>query len=273
MRYYNRKCEPREWATDKRDMLIQEFKREYEDYYYLDSEGQRRIPTLPGSSRTIEERIEALFQQETLGKNDIDLILAWKIGGIDHVKSEFTTEWKTNENGNVKARYFNCEKSNYDRFCERLSKNASSIANTYFKTGTEEALKEILSIIQGANESETVIGLGPVYILTILYFITKGESPIFDRYAYTAVKAIYNGVKPDEIWYENPSSDNSWHKEKNEKKCEIMKEKAAKAIAKVINEYSWYLKQVFGTKNIPRYVDRSLWVYGHPDTLIKISET
>ena len=99
------------------------------------------------------------------------------------------------------------------------------------------------------------VSLGPVYILTIIYFITRGESPIFDRFAYSAVKSLYYSklrhadFTPEDVWYECPSG------------------KKPKDILKVINDYKWYLEQVFGKSNIARDIDRSLWVYGHPKVI------
>lgn len=223
-------------------------------YYLLSKDNEFYIPKVSVNSGVAEKNIQSILDNGISDKEDVNRILAWKIGGIDHKKSrnhiEFFDKWKgEKEDGKtiIKARYFKCEESAFKKFCERLSDRAIEIERTFHSGdgGLENALSKIISVIDGEDKDESVPGLGPVYILTILYFITKNESPIFDRFAYTAVKAIYNGVTPDKIWYENPSSKN------------------VKDIIRVIDEYKWYLTQVFGSEKIIREEDRALWVYGH----------
>ena len=228
--FYERK--PKTFSVD-------EFVRDYEECYYLPNEDTTKnyIPGVSINSRTAERKIESFLVDGFQDGKDVNTALAWKIGGIDNKSSNEGIYFKDNwgKADKVTERYFECGRKEYNELCERIAQ--LSVANGEI----DETLENILSVIDETKAK----GFGPVYILTLLYFVTKKESPIFDRYAYTAVKAIYNGVKPSEIWYENPSS------------------KDKKNLLKLINEYRWYLVQVFGRADIERRIDRSLWVYGH----------
>ena len=244
------------------------FVEKYQYSYYLEGDGEKQnhsiIPQVSVNSNVAEIEIKRILSSEDWKKEDVSTFLAWKIGGINHQESKkegkiiFYDAWEKGieKDGEtiIRARYFNCEKETFERFCKRLSEKKNYIKLLYKNGEAEQSLNEIVTVINGDCKEDAIYGLGPVYILTILYFITQEASPIFDRFAYTSVKAIYNGVEPNKIWYENPSS------------------KSTKAIMTVINEYKWYLKQVFGTETVPRDVDRALWVYGHPDAITWISK-
>ncbi len=231
--FFDRNGNPSEFTTEA-------FISSYEKYYFLHDENDSDfIPGVSVNSCVSENKIERILSEGISRREDVNTILAWKIGGIDHKKSKkeiiLKADWKNK--ANVRERYFKCKSNDLDCFCAEIV----DIAKNYQSGATpDNTIKQIAESTKKYN-----IPLGPVYILTILYFITKKEYPIFDRFAYTAVKAIYAGVKPKDIWYENPSS------------------KSAENVIKVINEYKWFLKQVFGFSQIPRNIDRALWVYGH----------
>ena len=96
-----------------------------------------------------------------------------------------------------------------------------------------------------------VTGIGPVYLITLLYFISRGEYPIYDRFAMMSVQAILNNQKPGEIV--------------------IVKELPEKSSSKFncvfeerMNPYIENLKAIFGEAyKETRDIDRALWVYGH----------
>ncbi len=219
----------------------EEFVRVYGQSYYLhNNDCKLYIPKISVNSYYAEEQVESILTNGICNENDVDLILAWKIGGINHIKTEsdetivYKKDWQNN--GIVKERYFKCERNEFNTFCNRIKEIALDSCN--------QTDVEIINEITNAA-SKNHVKLGPVYILTLLYFITKGRSPIFDRYAYVAAKSICIGVAPQMTWYEYPTN------------------KAPEAILSVINEYKWFLTQVFGHSNISRSIDRALWVYGH----------
>lgn len=239
MKYYN-------LMGGEHTFSVDDFVEEYEGSYYLDVEKDRYIPKVSINSRKIELVIQNILDQGLKKPQDVDLFLAWKIGGINHIQSEnnknnsikFISTWNPWESNNeIKARYFKCDNNKYTKFCNKIFNIQMNRRNKE----DDVLLEEIIHAISDTD----IKGLGVVYILTILYFITQQRSPIFDKFAYTAIKAIYNGIHPEKIWYENPSL-------KNES-----------GIIQVIEEYKWYLTKVFGKSDIPRSYDRALWVYGH----------
>ena len=108
-------------------------------------------------------------------------------------------------------------------------------------------LREFLTKFKNKEKrKEGFKGLGTVYILTLLYFLSNEKFPIYDRFAHKAAKAIvldktpkdvYVGSAPDKTDVEN--------------------------ILNMYNEYLCLLKLIFGNKKIDRKQDQALWVYGH----------
>lgn len=90
-----------------------------------------------------------------------------------------------------------------------------------------------------------------MYIITLLYFISHGQYPIYDRFAWKAIQAICDDKKPGDVInaLELPA-------------------KNTRAFDTVFDTYMIpyieKLKSVFGaTYQESRDVDRALWVYGH----------
>lgn len=184
------------------------------------------IPYDKRTPRNVEERAETY---EISGTID-NWIVAWKLGRID-------------EQGNIVL--------NAD----------GSIRNTYGRKiyGLDDYLKKIdiggikSEIEQGRFQKafHSMAAISPnnfdtVYIITLMHFISKGEIPIYDKFAHIAVKALYANVRPSEI-YVGPAPD------KND----------LPGVYNLMNEYMWLLNKVFGTSKISKSIYRALWAYGH----------
>lgn len=91
-----------------------------------------------------------------------------------------------------------------------------------------------------------IYNIGTVYTITLIYFLSKGKFPIYDKFAHIAAKAIYLNANPKDIYYAEAPGKTEWQKVRN-----------------MYNEYCWLLEQIFGTKSINRQTDQALWVYGH----------
>lgn len=87
---------------------------------------------------------------------------------------------------------------------------------------------------------------GAVYMINLLFFLSGGEWPIYDRFAHKAAKALFMEKHPNQI-YVGPAPS---------------KEKEADVV-NMYSEYIWFLEKLFGNKSIGRKIDRALWVYGH----------
>ena len=165
--------------------------------------------------------------------------VAWKIGrDYNEYKAKYDNgEPIPNGYGNlidgVKLKNFLNEISNSHRLSTIFGEG------DYSRSKIEEAFT-ILSASAPPN-------FGTVYIITVMYFLSKGAIPIYDQFAHKAIKAIYFEKKPKEVYVGSAPS----------------KTEVTNAI-NMLDEYMWYLEKVFGTPHIARDIDRALWVYGHP---------
>lgn len=112
----------------------------------------------------------------------------------------------------------------------------------------KKAYTDLLDL-QKQNIEQKVKYFGPVYILTLIYFLSKGKFPIYDQFAHKAAKALYFNAKPDEVFILSESD-----------KTKV------ESVLRMYNEYCWLLTQIFGKYSIERDEDQALWVYGHSMT-------
>lgn len=220
----------------------------YADSYYLDN--RQVVSNAQQSSRYVEDKMDCLLKNGICSTKDVARILAWKIGKIDHKNSNdqfvYASDWENAESLNV-TRYGN-------------PFDLAGIAN-YIINNKDHLEKKADSDPQGVlNELRdvSVKGLGTTYLVTLLYFLSKGKYPIYDRFAYKGVKAILQDKKPGEIVdYEGVPDKTS------KKRFESF----------IDNEMTCYVKDlttIFGERyKDDRDIDRALWVYGH---LFKDSE-
>lgn len=105
--------------------------------------------------------------------------------------------------------------------------------------------------VLNALRDQNTKGIGTVYLITLLYFISKGRYPIYDRFAEMALCAIKNGLKPsDKVPYTNLPDKNS--------------RRFDRVVEDRLNPYINDLHTIFGKEAAKcRDVDRALWVYGH----------
>ncbi|MFH1287225.1 MAG: hypothetical protein ABII25_00815 [bacterium] len=205
----------------------------FQPYYYLDGPiNGKRINRRNQGSRFVENEIEKILKRN-LQSNDLPLIIAWKIGAINHQISEYqqTINYKNNfdQNFQLQGRYGLINAGETVHYCQNNFEELILNNNT-------EKIFDLLYRNRGANNK-----FGLVYCLALLYFFTQGKWPIYDKYAHIALDAILLNRQPGElICY---TQINSWRDY-----CE---------------KYVDKIKNIFGVQNIPRNIDRSLWVYGH----------
>ena len=112
-------------------------------------------------------------------------------------------------------------------------------------------LKDLFDTVKNNNgkvlfdELVKTTGLGPVYSSTLLFFKSKMEYPIYDKFASVALNAI---VKNDDI-----SVPQEYHYQND-----------PKAFWSVYKNYRSNLETVFGEDyKTDRSIDQALWAYGH----------
>ena len=108
--------------------------------------------------------------------------------------------------------------------------------------------------------SKDINGLGTVYLITILYFITKGNKPIYDRYAMASLSVLKLHKLHNDIKVCKDSIIRGWNLPlKSEINDGIILEKDS-----IYGQYCSLLEEFFpNNKWKDRDVDRALWVYGH----------
>lgn len=114
----------------------------------------------------------------------------------------------------------------------------------FIRKDNPQAILDILA-------KEAPEGIGTVYFITLLYFISLSEYPIYDQFAKKAIDAIKTGTKPNiTISYkELPDRNNS----------DFSK------VGETLKTFKNDIKEIFGYENYKasRDIDRALWVYGH----------
>lgn len=216
----------------------------YNDSYFIG--GERVINGVRQSSRIAEEEIEKILKDGIKYRNDVINLLAWKIGKINHLESDecgkivFSKDWEKAYDG-VIYRY-GVKWNGVNKFADYIADNFDNLNKL-----SEENPQAVLNDLKENSPN----GIGTVYLITLLYFISKGRYPIYDRFAELALRGG------------NPESDTLNEitlPDKNSKKF-------ADVYEEYVKPYSEKISGIFGVdyKNIDEYrnIDRALWVYGH----------
>ncbi|MFA6551309.1 MAG: hypothetical protein WCV41_02145 [Patescibacteria group bacterium] len=207
---------------------------EFQPFYYLDGPTHgKRITIANQSSEFIEKKIEKILK-DGLQIKDFPLIIAWKIGAINHSASEYQRAIIFKNNFSLsflfKTHFYQINSKDIINYCQE---NFDNLINNNENTDIEKLLKSLLK--------KSGQGIGIVCCISLIFFLTRGRWPIYDKYANIALDAILSNKKPGEsVRYRQI---NSWR-----------------------DYYEIYIKnitEIFGIQNIPRDIDRSLWVYGH----------
>ncbi len=222
----------------------------YSKSYYIGNE--RLVPRTIQNSKVAEEKIEKLLEKEEGIKSNCDVmnILAWKLGKIKHRE---TDDRETNERKEIICHKGwenrkSCKVKRYGKdwdltkFVEYIVENKSNL-----EAKAEDSPQEVLDKLKIVAPN----GIGTVYLITLLYFISKGKWPIYDRFAMMALNAIKSGAEPGATvdCLELPAKNS----DEFSNVMEILKEKYIKPLQEIFGDE--YTKK--------RDIDRALWVYGH----------
>lgn len=247
---------------------------DYSQDYYLKELGDKGlVPGLRRCSEFVEKTINTILCEGIQSRQDVVRILAWKIGKIKHRASQnsgkcdderyfkYSKDWENADKlGDVWLYCKKKDRNHENRF--PIDKIASYIVNHKNKhENLEEIAKnspqDFLNTINKYFKENKIGRMGTVYMITLLYFLSGGIYPIYDRFAMLALSAIYNEIKPesgkkvsiDVEFSELPTKDSN--RFSAVMSCEMAK-------------YIKMLDDIFGDswkKN--RDIDRALWVYGH----------
>lgn len=134
----------------------------------------------------VERRIiDLLNKDDEFSDDDCFLILAWKCGGINHLKSEdnniiYNFGWDQPS----KTRKLKGKIINYSGLC--------NIINAFRKEVKQGGNIKVLYSQQLDIFKNLEKRIGPTYATTLMYFASKGKMPIYDQFAGRAMDAICN---------------------------------------------------------------------------------
>lgn len=225
---------------------IKEFIDLYEPSYFMGNPKAQGIIHSQSSRYVEENEIMPILTGHINSYSDFAKIMAWKIGKIKHLESEaankiiYAADWQL------------CDEQNPMRYGKELQLMKLS---DYILCNREElealALdnpQECLRRIRNVN----ITGIGTVYLITILFFLSHGNYPIYDRFAMASLLAAEQGLSPAA-----------------KERVEILElpTKWERGFATICEkQYAEYIKRLddlnFDYKN-DRRLDRALWVYGH----------
>lgn len=191
------------------------------------------------NSYVAEKEIENLLTDGIKSREDVFKIFAWKIGRIDHKRSR--------QEGKI-CYTKGCCLEKYEMTTRQGTINIEKICRFIEREYTNLSKKKPVEILDELRkEPDKIEKLGSVYLLTLVYFISKGKAPIYDRFAKMALDACMEKKKLGS--YVKPFY--------------LPDKKSKKLYSSYEENYSSKLYEYFGEELKNRNLDRALWVYGH----------
>ena len=204
-------------------------------------------------SRPVEESvIIPILDNGMKDENDFIRALAWKIGKIKGVDIDsrsdidYTKDWK------------GCEESHSVKFYKKtisLDKMAKYVIDN--KSMLEKLSKENPQKCLNLLRDNSCDYVGPVYLLTILFFLSHRKHPIYDRFADASLYAYENKLKPSKEKFVHIFVRSM--PQKNDRGFDTL-------VQDIYKPYEDRVKKVadeLGVDYEDRDYDRALWVYGH----------
>lgn len=160
--------------------------------------------------------------------------IAWKAGRLK-VDKEGRYAWDgKNGMGNTIE--------NVDSYIEKINENSADICGMLDRGDVKSAYERLLSL----NKECKVKQLGAVYMITLIFFLSKGKYPIYDKFAHKAALAIDSDENPADVSVK-PAPDKA----------------AVNKVLELYEDYRCLLNRVFNKCELSREEDQALWVYGH----------
>ena len=238
--------------TDCTDM--NDFIKSYNQIYFYDT----------NTSVATEKLADNILKLTKFEKEDVFNILAWKIDGIavnatinlDQIK--YKRKWKA-ENGKYYGDniYHELKLDNVISYVKDNSEKWLSYwDNKDIGYDPEYAQQVVSGIVDITNEQKGTY-IGEVYIITLLYFVSKGRWPIYDQYASIAMNAMTDSkMKPYDSIVDT----------KLPQKNEMDFYQRITSVGRYV-EYIEFIKEIQNQSNYQyttsRDIDRALWTYGH----------
>lgn len=221
------------------DKQVDYFISRYEPLYYENDINRKDVPKLNTTEYEVEKYIES-----KLAYGIVDTyVVVWKTGRLK--KEDIDNNEFLIKNDYVNGYGKKIKRNELELFFSKLKKSEIQRIFDVSDTLTREILEKSYNLVK-ENSPEN---FGSVYLINILFFLSKGKIPIYDKYAHMAVKALFFGEAPSNIYVGAPPDKNNTQK-----------------VINMLSEYMWYLNKLFGTFSITSSLDRALWVYGHSNS-------
>lgn len=205
---------------------------------------------------------------------DVFRVLAWKAGKIkyeDSVESErrivYEKNWIEGDTGDdIESLQIRYQRTIQGQVFEPFAKGIIEIRNKYHENhNANDAWGELLKLTK-ENDSVTR-GIGTVYLITLLHFITGGDMPIYDRFAMSSL-VVWKLGKIGERIPEGSIIRGCALPDKNSEAAKTLLEDSDGRYQQYISLPKEHCKDkaVYNNENeyiTNREVDRALYVYGH----------
>ena len=263
-------------ATGEQFESIDEFIKFYNQCYYI------------STSRWVEIKIEEILKKDKKTAQDFFNIFAWKTGRINQQKSEDSKEfiYTVNKDRKDKSKWY-CDPNKGEAIAITRSgviakdEEGNPVPHKLYEylvylariNNSQKDVTGILKELLGQGDIVVPKGIGTVYLITFLYFISKGQQPIYDVFAMTALDAMYpdsadlkmskelgSYIMPRNLPDKNTNGYEALLSE------ESVYSKYKELLYRFVGEYIDELKEDITPKNkyaACRDIDRALWVYGH----------
>lgn len=229
-------------------MDINKFIETYKDYYFIVSPEKKK--------KGVEELGISIIHPTKI--EDENEIVSYLNAGEQNIK---TIAWKMgasiSEDG-LKTQYYEFSKSEIDEFCDK-AKNIS-IPIKEKKELTCEDLRTSYNALLNLVKDSDLVGYGAVYIISSMYFLSKGNVPIYDKFVHIAVKALLYDICPQDVFVgQAPGKDEHAKGNPNNKIAVNMLLEYMRLLTDLAKGTEHYKKDGY----ISRELDQALWVYGH----------
>lgn len=232
---------------------VKEFIELYEPCYFIENKKAEGIQHTQ-TSRCVEKEIVAILKNGDIeSRANLAKVMAWKIGKIKHGESKknkkivYASDWESCETKNPK-RY------GKEMDLDTLAKSMFDNRNELKKLAVEKP-QECLNWLRDITRENKIFGLGPVYLINLLFFLSRGKWAIYDRFAMASLRAYEKGLSP--VGQEKEVGPIPNLPDKNSKRFETICENGTYA------EYIEKLDALGVNYKKNRRLDRALWVYGH----------
>lgn len=247
------------------------FIEQYTAAYYYPENGEINQPLIKGLSRCSrysEKEIEHVLKNGIKNEEDVVHILAWKIGKITHKTCSekkpfsYSSDWADLENYDKWASNFSTIQLRKNQFpIKEIAEAVLAHLSHWEKDIEQNNWLGVLEDFNNIKREKDWKGLGTVYCITLLYFISKGKYPIFDQFADKALDVISQNKE------EFPNIDSKSYKPLPSDlpikvgKLKLFKERYDEYCEKIEKLKSQLSVRYRNPQN--RDLDRALWVYGH----------